>query len=158
MATIEESIEVEAPVEAVYNQWTQFEEFPSFMEGVESVRQVDDTHLEWTAEFGGSRHDWTAEITEQKPDERVAWQNADGKENAGVITFHRLDDNRTKVMAQLDWAPEGLKEKVGDALGAADRRVQGDLQRFKEMLEGRGGQETGAWRGEVDRPDEGSRG
>jgi uncharacterized membrane protein len=153
MSTIEQSIEVDAPLSTVYNQWTQFEEFPRFMEGVEEVRQHDDTHLHWVAEFGGSRHEWDAEITEQKPDERVAWRNTDGKDNAGVVTFHRLDDDSTRVMVQMDFVPEGIKEKIGDALGAPDRRVQGDLERFKEMIESRG-RETGAWRGEVERPDE----
>jgi uncharacterized membrane protein len=149
MATIEESIEVEVPLSTAYNQWTQFEDFPQFMEGVDEVRQVDDTHLHWVAELGGSRHEWDAEITEQNPDERVAWRNTDGKDNAGVVTFHRLDDSRTKVMAQIDWAPEGIKEKLGDALGAADRRVRGDLERFRELVEARGA--SGAWRGEVER-------
>ena len=153
MATIEESIEIEAPLSTVYNQWTQFEEFPSFMEGVEEVRQIDDTRLHWVAEFGGERHECDAEITEQKPDERVAGQNVGGKQNAGVVTFHRIGDERTKVMAQMDWAPEGIKEKLGDALGAADRRVRADLERFKLLIESRGA-ESGAWRGEVKRPDE----
>ncbi len=151
--TIEESIEVTVPLRTAYNQWTQFEDFPSFMEGVEEIRQLDDTHLHWVAEFGGSRHEWDAEITEQKPDERVAWRNVDGKDNAGVVTFHRLDDDRTRIMVQMDFVPEGIKEKLGAALGAADRRVQGDLERFKDLIESRGG-ETGAWRGEVKRPDE----
>jgi uncharacterized membrane protein len=153
MSTIEESIEVEAPLATVYNQWTQFEEFPRFMDGVEEVRQLDDTHLHWVAQFGGSRHEWDAEITEQKPDERVAWRNTGGKDNAGVATFHRLDDEHTRVMVQIDFLPEGIKEKLGDALGAPDRRVKGDLTRFKELVEARGA-ETGAWRGEVKRPDE----
>ena len=153
MTTIEQSIEVEAPLSTVYNQWTQFEEFPQFMEGVEEVRQVDDTHVHWVAEFGGSRHEWDAEITEQKPDERVAWRNTDGTDNAGVVTFHRLDDARTRVMVQMDFVPEGIKEKIGDAIGASDRRVTGDLERVKELIESRG-TETGAWRGEVKRPDE----
>ena len=148
MSTIEQSIEIEAPLTAVYNQWTLFEEFPRFMEGVEEVRQLDDTHLHWVAAFGGSRHEWDAEITEQKPDERVAWRNTDGKDNAGVVTFHRLDDTHTRVMVQLDFVPEGIKEKIGDALGASDRRVQGDLERFKELIESRG-RESGTWRGEV---------
>jgi uncharacterized membrane protein len=153
MATIEESIEIQAPLSEVYNQWTQFEEFPKFMEGIESITQTDDTHLHWVASFGGTQHEWDAEITEQKPDERVAWQNVDGKENAGVVTFHRVDDNVTKVMAQMDWAPEGIKEKLGSALGADDARIRGDLERFKELVESQGS-ESGAWRGEVDRPDE----
>ena len=153
MTTIEQSIEVNAPLNTVYNQWTQFEEFPRFMEGVEDVRQLDDTHLHWVAEFGGSRHEWDAEITEQRPDERVAWRNTDGKENAGVVTFHRITDDTTRVMVQMDFVPEGVKEKIGDALGAPDRRVKGDLERFKGMIEARG-RESGAWRGEVERPDE----
>jgi uncharacterized membrane protein len=152
MSTIEQSIEVEAPLTAVYNQWTQFEEFPQFMDGVEEIRQIDDTHLHWVAEFGGSRHEWDAEITEQKPHERVAWRNTEGKDNAGVVTFHRLDDDNTRVMVQMDFVPEGIKEKIGAALGAADRRVQGDLERFKELIETRGGSD--GWRGEVKRPDE----
>ena len=120
------------------------------MEGVEQVQQVDETQLHWVAEFGGTRHEWDAEITEQLPDERVAWRNTDGKENAGVVTFHKLDDERSRVMVQMDWVPEGIKEKVGNALGISDRRVKGDLQRFKELIESRG-RESGAWRGEVPR-------
>ena len=149
MSTIEQSIEIDAPVSTVYNQWTQFEEFPTFMEGVDEVRQLDDTHLHWVASFGGSRHEWDAEITEQHPDHRIAWRNTDGKDNAGVVTFHKIDDNTTRVMVQMDFVPEGIKEKIGDALGAPDRRVQGDLARFKEMIESRG-VETGPWRGDVE--------
>ena len=151
MARIEESIEVEVPVSTAYNQWTQFEEFPSFMEGIEQVQQVDDTHLRWTAEFGGKREEWDAEITEQHPDHRVAWTSTSGKGNAGVVTFHRIADAQTRVMVQMDWEPEGVTEKIGATLGMDDRRVQGDLQRFKELIEARGG-ETGAWRGEVENP------
>ena len=154
MSTIEQSIEVNVPLQTAYNQWTQFEDFPRFMEGVEEIRQLDDTHLHWVAEVGGQRHEWDAEVTEQKPDERVAWKNTDGKENAGVVTFHRLDEDKTRIMVQLDWLPEGIVEKVGDAIGASDRRVKGDLERFKELVESRGA-ESGAWRGEVKRPDEG---
>ena len=150
MPTIEESIEVEVPVTTAYNQWTQFEEFPSFMEGVERIEQTDDAHLHWVVEFAGERHEWDAEITEQIPDERVAWKNTDGKENAGVVTFHRLNDERTKIMVQMDWVPEGIKESIGSALGFDNRRVTGDLQRFKELIESRG-VESGAFRGEVDR-------
>jgi uncharacterized membrane protein len=152
MASIEQSIEVQAPLRAVYDQWTQFEEFPEFMEGVAEVRQLDDTHLHWIAEIGGSRHEWDAEITEQKPDERVAWKNTDGKENAGVVTFHRLSEDSTKVMVQLDFVPEGVKEKLGNALGVPERRVKDDLERFKELVESRGG--ANGWRGEVKRTDE----
>lgn len=153
MTTIEQSVEVSAPLSTAYNQWTQFEQFPSFMEGVKEVRQLDDKHLHWTVELAGQRHEWDAEITEQKPDERVAWRNTGGKENAGVVTFHRIDETTTRLMVQLDYVPEGVLEKLGDAIGAPDRRVQGDLQRFKELVEANG-HETGAWRGEVQRPDE----
>jgi uncharacterized membrane protein len=148
--TIEQSIEVNVPIRPAYNQWTQFEEFPRFMEGIERVEQRDDRHLHWVANFGGETHEWDAEVTEQKPEERVAWRNLDGKDTAGVVTFHKIDDGTTRVMVQMDWAPEGIKEKLGAALGADDRRVKGDLERFKEFIESRGS-ETGAWRGEVPR-------
>jgi uncharacterized membrane protein len=149
-SSVEQSIEVDVPVSTAYNQWTQVEEFPKFMDGVDEVRQIDDTHLHWVASFGGSQHEWDAEITEQTPDQRIAWKNTTGKENAGVVSFHRLDDAQTRIMVQLDFVPEGIKEKLGDALGAPDRRVKGDLERFKELIESRGG-ESGAWRGEVPR-------
>ena len=149
MSKVEESIEVSVPVRTAYNQWTQFEEFPQFMDGVESVKQLDDTHLRWVAEIGGKRHEWEAEITEQDPDQRVAWKSTDGKTNAGVVTFHRLGDAQTKVMVQIDYEPEGILERVGDAIGADEHKVKGDLKRFKELIESRG-TETGAWRGEVD--------
>jgi uncharacterized membrane protein len=148
--TIEQSIEVDVPVRQVYNQWTQFEEFPRFMEAIERVEQRDDRHVHWVASFGGETHEWDAEITEQNPDERVAWRNTGGKDNAGVVTFHKIDDTTTRVMVQMDWAPEGIKEKVGAALGADDRRVKSDLERFKQLVESSGG-ETGEWRGEVPR-------
>jgi uncharacterized membrane protein len=149
MSTIEQSIEVAVPVRAAYNQWTQFEEFPRFMEGVEEVRQLDDTHLHWRTKVGGREQEFDAQITEQHPDERIAWTATQGVEQAGVVTFHRVDDGRTKVMLQLDTEPEGAVEKVGDALGVLKRRVKGDLERFKELIEARGA-ESGAWRGEVD--------
>jgi uncharacterized membrane protein len=149
MNTIEQSIDVEAPIAAVYDRWTQFETFPQFMEGIEEIRQLDDRRLHWTAEIGGTRHEWDAEITEQKPEERVAWRNLDGKENAGVVTFHKIADDRTRVMLQMDWAPEGVKEKLGSALGFDDRRVQGDLARFKGLVEANGGSDS--WRGEIPR-------
>ncbi len=148
MSTIEESIEIERPVRTVYNQWTQFEEFPSFMEGVESVTQLDDTHLHWIAEIGGVRREWDAVVTEQHPDERVAWRSTSGTSNAGVVTFHKLAEDRTKVMLQIDVDPEGALERVGDALGIIRRRAAGDLERFKELIETRG-QESGSWRGDV---------
>jgi uncharacterized membrane protein len=148
MSTIEQSIEVEAPVRAVYNQWTQFEEFPRFMEGIDEVTQLDATHLHWKASVGGKTNEWDAEITEQLPDKRVAWKSTSGTANAGVVTFHRLDEQRTKVMVQLDWEPDGVVETLGSAVGSDSRRVQGDLERFKELVESRGA-ESGAWRGEV---------
>ena len=148
MSTIEESIDVQVPVRTAYNQWTQFEEFPQFMEGVEAVRQLDDTHLHWVAEIAGVRREWKAEVTEQTPDQRIAWQSENGTEHAGVVTFHRLDDGKSRVMLQLDTEPEGLVEKAGDALGVLKRQVKGDLERFKELIESRG-TESGAWRGEV---------
>jgi uncharacterized membrane protein len=115
---IQESIEVEVPLRTAYDQWTQFEEFPEFMEGVQEVRQVDDTHLHWAAEIGGIRREWDAEITEQRPDERVAWKSTDGAENAGVVTFHRLDDEDTLVTLQMSFHPRGPAEAIASALGA----------------------------------------
>ena len=150
MATIEQSIEVDVPVQTAYNQWTQFESFPAFMENVEEIRQTDEKHLHWVVAFGGNRHEWDAEITEQLPDERVAWRNTDGKDNAGVVTFHKLGDTSSRVMVQIDFVPEGIKEKVGAAINAPDRQVKGDLERFKELIE-KHGSESGAWRGEVAR-------
>ena len=151
MTTIEQSIDLEVPVRAAYDQWTQFEDFPKFMKGVDEIRQLDDRHLHWVAELGGTRHEWDAEITEQLPDERVAWRNTDGKDNAGVVTFHKLDDARSRVMVQIDFVPEGIKEKVGSALNAPDRQVKGDLERFKELVESQGASAGGGWRGEVPR-------
>ena len=148
MAAVKESVEVKVPVSTAYNQWTQFEEFPRFMGGVEQVQQLDDTRLHWVAEIAGKRDEWDAEITEQKPDERVAWKATGGKGNAGVVTFDRLSDEETRVTVQLDWQPEGIAENVGTALGFDDRQVSKDLARFKEIIESRG-QESGAWRGEV---------
>ena len=151
MASVVESIDVNVPLSVAYNQWTQFEEFPRFMEGVTSVTQTDDTHLHWVAEVGGVEREWDAEITEQHPDERVAWRATSGAQNAGVVTFHRIDDTTTRVTLQLDADPEGFVENVGTALGFLDRRVKGDLQRFKDFIESRGS-ETGEWRGEVEVP------
>ena len=151
MERVEKVIEVDCPIRTVYNQWTQFEQFPRFMEGVKSVTQTDDTHVHWVAEVGGQEKEWDAEITEQHADERVAWNATSGAENAGVVTFHRIDDETTRVTLQMDVDPEGLVENVGTALGFLDRRVKGDLERFKEFIESRG-TETGAWRGEVEAP------
>jgi uncharacterized membrane protein len=148
MSTIERSVDVDVPVRTAYNQWTQFEQFPQFMEGVEEVKQLDDTHMHWRATIAGKEEEWDAVVTEQVPDMRVAWTNTTGARNAGVVTFHRLDDSKTRVMLQLDYEPEGVIENVGDALGFVERRVKGDLERFKQFIESRG-HETGAWRGEV---------
>jgi uncharacterized membrane protein len=147
---IEQSIDVNVPVQTAYNQWTQFEEFPRFMEGVEEVRQLDDKRLHWKARIGGKTKEWDAEITEQRPDERIAWTSRGGAFNAGVVTFHRLSDTTTGVMLQLVYEPEGVVENLGDAVGVVSARVKGDLKRFKEYIETRG-LESGAWRGEVDR-------
>lgn len=149
MSTIEQSIDVHVPLEVAYNQWTQFEEFPRFMEGVEQVKQIDDTRLHWVAKIGGKQKEWDAEIVEQHPDERVAWKATDGAPNAGVVTFHRLDDATTRVMLQMDYETEGIVEGAGELLGMPERRVKGDLERFKEMIERRG-DETGAWRGDIE--------
>ena len=149
MSSITESIDVNVPVRTAYNQWTQFEEFPQFMSAVERVDQLDDTRLHWVAKVGGKTKEWDARITEQTPDQRVAWTATSGAENAGVVTFHRIDENKTRVTVQMDVDPEGVVESVGDAAGVPDRQVKGDLERFKEFIESRG-QETGAWRGEVD--------
>ena len=151
MASVVESIDVKVPVRTAYNQWTQFEEFPRFMEGVKSVRQTDDTHLHWAAEVAGVDKEWDAEIAEQHADERVAWRSTSGAQNAGVVTFHRIDDETTRVSLQMDVDPEGIVENVGAALGVLDRRVKGDLERFKEYIESRG-TESGAWRGDVEAP------
>lgn len=149
MSLVEEGIEVDVPVSTAYNQWTQFEEFPKFMEGVKEVRQLDDTRLHWVAEIAGRTREWEAKITEQRPDERVAWVAIDGAHNSGVATFHRLSDTSSRVMLQLEFDPDNIVERAGDALGAVKLRVKGDMKRFKEFIESRGS-ETGAWRGEVE--------
>jgi uncharacterized membrane protein len=148
MATVHESIEIDTPVRAAYDQWTQFEAFPEFMEGVKEVRQIDATRLHWVAEIGGKREEWEAEITEQIPDQRIAWRSVSGKGNAGTVSFETLDNARTRVTVGIDHDTDGLVEKVGSALGADDRRVKGDLERFRQLMETRGSQ-PGGWRGEV---------
>ena len=148
MASVEKSIEVNVPVRTAYNQWTQFEEFPQFMEGVEEVRQLDDKRLAWRAKIAGKTEEWTASITEQTPDQVVAWQSTTGAENSGRITFAPIGADRTQVTVAISYEPQGVIEKAGDALGVMDRRVQGDLERFKEFIESRGA-ESGAWRGEI---------
>jgi uncharacterized membrane protein len=152
VSTVTESVDVDVPVRTAYNQWTQFEEFPRFMDGVQEIHQLDATHTHWKTEVAGVKREFDAEITEQLPDERVAWKSTEGSQQAGVVTFHRLDDTHTRVTVQMDFDPQGMVEKAGAALGAVDHRVKGDLRRFKDYIEGRGGVETGAWRGQVDRP------
>jgi uncharacterized membrane protein len=148
METVEKSIDVHVPVSTAYNQWTQFEDFPRFMEGVREVRQLDDTHLHWRAEVAGKEKEWDAEITEQVPDQRIAWRSVGGAPNSGVVSFDRIDQDTTRILVEMDYDPEGVVENVGDAVGVVSRRVEGDLERFKEFIESRG-QETGAWRGDV---------
>jgi len=147
---VTETIDVDRDVRTVYNQWTQFEEFPRFMEGVDRVQQIDDRHLHWEVDIVGVDREFDAEITEQTPDQRIAWRSRTGVDQGGVVTFHPLNDEQTRVTLQLTFEPEGLVEQAGDTLGLVAARVEGDLKRFKEFIESRGS-ETGAWRGEVDR-------
>ena len=148
MSVIEKSIEINVPVKTAYNQWTQFEEFPRFMEGVEQVRQVDDKHLHWKASIGGKQKEWDAVITEQIPDQRIAWMSQGGAKNGGMVTFSPVSENKSKLNLRLEYEPEGAVEKTGDTIGVVSGRVEGDLQRFKDFIES-SGQETGAWRGKV---------
>lgn len=148
MAQVQTSRDVSVPVRVAYDQWTQFEDFPRFMEGVEEVRQLDDTHLHWVANIGGVRREWDAAITEQIPDQRIAWRSTDGADNAGAVTFHRLGEGETRVMLQLDFQPDGVVERAADLLGVVERRAAGDLERFAEFVSERG-RATGSWRGSV---------
>ena len=148
METIEKTIDVDCSVRVVYNQWTQFEEFPRFMAGVKEVTQLDDTHLHWHAEIWGKDKEWDAEITEQLPDTRISWRSISGAKSAGTVRFEPLDLDRTRVRLVMAYEPEGAAENVGDALGILGGRVQNTLEDFKKFIEERG-QETGAWRGEV---------
>ncbi len=149
MSSVTKSIEVNVPVHVAYNQWTQFEEFPKFMDGVQAVQQLDDKHLHWRAKIGGKEEEWDAEITEQILDRRIAWRSTSGTPNAGVVTFQSSAPSSTQVTLQMDYEPQSLSEKVGDALGFMDRRVQGDLDRFKDFIESRG-RPTGGWRGTIE--------
>jgi uncharacterized membrane protein len=154
MPKIEDSIEVQAPVQQTYNQWTQFEEFPRFMEGIKSVQQLDDTHVQWVAEIRGESRQWTTEITEQQPDEKIAWKTIAGEvKNDGVVTFEQVGDSQTRVNLQMDVEGESTAETVaGDLLGIVKGQVHGDLERFKQLIENRD-EETGAWRREVQEGD-----
>jgi uncharacterized membrane protein len=149
MDHVEKCIEVEAPLSMVYNQWTQFEEFPKFMHGVEEVKQMGDKRLRWRAEIAGKVVEWDAEIFEQIPDRRVAWRSTSGPLNSGMVNFEPLGPNRTKVWLKINYKPDGAIEKIGSALGVVSQRVEGDLERFKEFIEARGS-ETGAWRGQIE--------
>ena len=146
-----ESIDVDVPVRTAYNQWTQFESFPQFMEGVERIDQLTETKTHWVTKIAGVSREFDAETTEQHPDERVAWTTVNGTHQAGVVTFHRIGDNMTRVTLQLDHDPQGFLEKAGDALGIIQRRVKGDLKNFKQFIESRGVEE-GSWRGDVQAP------
>ena len=137
MPTIEKTIEVDVPVSTAYTQWTMFEEFPSFMNGVDEVRQIDATHLHWVASIGGNEEEWDAEITEQVPDQRIAWKATGGKENAGVVTFQPVDDQHTKITLRMDWESEGMVQALGSMLGQDGRQVQSDLEQFKALVETR---------------------
>jgi uncharacterized membrane protein len=150
LSTVKSDIDVNVPISVAYNQWTQFESFPQFMGGIDSITQVDDTHTHWKVSIAGIKREFDAEITEQQPDERVAWNSIGGEDHAGVVTFHRIADDQTRVSVQLDWKPEGLVEKVGALLQVDDIQIDRDLHRFKELIESNGF-ETGAWRGTVDR-------
>jgi len=146
---IEDSIEVDVPVRTAYDQWTQFEDFPKFMKDVESVRQLDDTHLHWRARIAGRLTEWDAEITHQLPDRLIAWHSTSGPPNSGAVTFDKVHENRTRIMLRMSYQPRSMMESVGDALGAVKLEVAGNLHRFAEFIQGRRS-ETGAWRGTVD--------
>jgi uncharacterized membrane protein len=150
VASVTESIDVAVPISTAYNQWTQFESFPEFMDGVDAIDQLDATRVHWSTTVGGVHRDFDTEITEQHPEERVAWKSTDGTTHAGVVTFHKIDDALTRVTVQLEWQPEGVVEKAGALAGVDDHRVKADLKRFKTFIENRDG-ETGAWRGDVPR-------
>jgi len=148
VTTVRETIEVEVPVRTAYDQWTQFETFPEFMEGVEEVKQLDDTRLYWTAQIGAQTREWEAKIVEQEPDRTVAWAAIEGAANAGRVEFDPLSNARTQVHLELDYEPEGVVEKTGTATGSVQRRAKKDLESFKNFIEARG-IESGAWRGEI---------
>ncbi|MGK2964310.1 MAG: SRPBCC family protein [Tepidiformaceae bacterium] len=151
MTQVEKDIVVQVPLSTAYNQWTQFEEFPRFMEGVHEVKQLDDRRLYWRAEVAGREKEWEAEIQEQVPDQRIIWRSITGAETAGIVQFEPLNPGETRIRLQMSYDPEGMLEGIGDALGFVGRRTEGDLKRFQEFVEERGS-ETGAWRGEIENP------
>jgi uncharacterized membrane protein len=150
MATVKSDIDVSVPISTVYNQWTQFESFPQFLSGVDEVVQKTDTLTHWKVSIAGVTREFDAEVTEQHPDERIAWKSTGGEDHAGVVTFHRLNDAETRISVQLDWTPQGIVEKAGALLQVDDIQIGRDLKKFKDLIESNGF-ETGAWRGSVDR-------
>lgn len=152
MARVEKSIEVEVPVRVAYNQWTQFEEFPQFMEGVEHVEQIDDRHMHWRAKIGGKSEEWDAIIQEQVPDQMVSWRNTTGSTNAGLVRFDAIAPTKTRVHLEMSYDPEGMVETIGDKLGFVSRRVEGDLERFRDFIEEQR-VPTGSYRQEMENPD-----
>ncbi|MET8562662.1 SRPBCC family protein [Streptomyces flaveolus] len=156
MSKVREAVEVDVPLHTAYNQWTQFEDFPNFMEGVEEVRQLDDRHNHWTTKIGGVRREFDTEIVDQLPDERITWRTTSGDTSQkGTVRFERLDDMHTKVELVMDVEPSGAVEKAADLIGTIDRRVKGDMKRFKHYIEEQGG-ESGSWRGRIRPGDSGS--
>jgi uncharacterized membrane protein len=145
---VQDSVEVDVPISTAYNQWTQFEEFPRFMQDVEEVRQLDDTHLHWRARIGGKPVEWDAEITTQMPDRRISWRSTSGPANSGAVMFDRITDNRTRITLRMSYRTPGVAEKIGDALGAVRLELSGNLHRFADFIQSRQ-RETGAWRGTV---------
>jgi uncharacterized membrane protein len=148
MAKVDSKIKVDVPLETAYNQWTQFEEFPRFMEGVQEVQQLSDERLFWVAELGGERKEWYARILRQVPNEVLAWESEGGVINSGTVIFHRDEPGKTEIELHMEYEPDDFKEKAGGALGFVSRKVNADMKRFKEFIEARG-LETGAWRGEI---------
>jgi uncharacterized membrane protein len=148
MEAIKESIDLSVPVSTAYNQWTQFEQFPKFMEGVESVTQIDDTHVRWAANVGGAHREWEAEIVEQVPDRKIAWRATSGNGPNGIVTFEQLGPDATLITVEMSYEPDGMMEQLGSKVGIDSRQVAGDLKHFKQLVETMGA-ETGAWRGEV---------
>ena len=148
MAHIEDSIEVDVPIRTVYNQWTQFEEFPRFMTGVKEVRQLDPSHVHWHAEIWGRDEEWDAEVTEQVPDQRISWKSLSGPANAGTVRFESIAPQSTRVHLTMAYEPKGVVEHAGDALGIFSSRVQRTVEEFKKFIEARG-TESGGWRGRI---------
>jgi uncharacterized membrane protein len=153
MKTIVKTITVNVPLSQSYNQWTQFEEFPHFMEGVKEVKQLDDKSLHWKAEIAGKSEEWYAEITEQIPDQRIAWRSTSGAKNSGAVNFSAQGANQTEVNLEVEYEPEGMVENLGDMVGIVSARIFGDLNRFKEFIETKH-TATGGWRGEIPAPTE----